>query len=304
MKRYPALESEAPSDLGISTPIEHRWIDVGEVRLHVALAGPEDGNPLILLHGFPEAWFGWGRQIEALAGAGFRLAMPDQRGYNLSEKPAGVACFGLDRLADDIVGLAAALGWKTYGVVGHDWGAAVTWQLVHSRPTGLVAASVLNVPEPRVMLRFVLTSRQFFRSWYVFFFQLPWLPEWLLRRSGWAALSRVLAKTSTPGTFSEAELARYRKAWNRPGAITAMLSWYRAAVRTPPPRPADPRVTVPMLILWGELDSALGKDMVDPSAALVDDVRVIRFPHASHWVQHEEATAVNEALIAFFSPRL
>lgn len=304
MKRYPALDSETPSDLDLSTPIEHRWIDVGDVCLHVALAGPEDGKPLILLHGFPEAWFGWASQIDALAAAGFRLAVPDQRGYNLSEKPVGVSSFGIDRLADDIVGLAAALGWETYSVVGHDWGAAVTWKLAHSAPPGLVAAAVLNVPDPHVMLRFMLTSRQFFRSWYIFFFQLPWLPEWLLGRSSWAILCRILVKSSAPGTFSEVALARYRRAWSRPGAITAMLSWYRAAVRSPPPISTAHRVTVPMLILWGELDSALGKDMVDPSAALVDDVQVIRFPLASHWVQHEEATAVNDALIAFFNERI
>ena len=300
MKLHPALPDETPADLGLSIPIEHRWVDAGGVCLHVALAGPEDGAPLILLHGFPEAWFGWALQIEPLAEAGFRVAIPDQRGYNLSEKPGRVRRFRLDQLATDVIELAAALGWARYGVVGHDWGAAVTWQLVDTRPPGLVAAAVLNVPELRVMQRFVFTSRQLFRSWYIFFFQFPWLPEFLLRRRDWAALTRKLTKSARSGTFSETALAWHRRAWSRPGAMTAMIGWYRAAARRPPPRRAHPRVGVPMLILWGERDVFLGKEMVEPSAALVDDVKVIRFPEATHWVQHEEAPAVNAALIEFF----
>jgi len=300
MKSQDAVTDATPIDLGLNTPIEHRWIDVGEVTLHVALAGPETGRPLILLHGFPEAWFGWRHQIDALVGAGFRLAIPDQRGYNLSEKPAGVKAYALPRLAADVAGLATALGWTQYRVIGHDWGAAVVWQLVETPPPGLLAAAVINVPELRVMLRHVYRTRQFFRSLYILFFQLPWLPEWALCRKNGEILAQRLVDSSKPGTFGPEELEGYRRAWARPGAMQAQLGWYRSGARRPPPKRRQGPVEVPMLILWGEQDQFLGKEMVSPSAACVRHVEVVRFPDATHWVAHEEPAAVNAALVDFF----
>lgn len=304
MSGWPPLSDATPVDLEIETPVTHRWLDVGEVTLHVALAGPEDGRPLILLHGFPEAWFGWRHQIDALATAGFRVAMPDQRGYNLSGKPPKVSDYALPKLAQDVAGIARALGWKRYGVVGHDWGAAVVWQLMDAPPTGLVAACAINVPHLRVMRRFLLTSRQIIRSLYILFFQLPWIPEWALGRNASETLVQKLLTSSIPGTFSDAELADYRRAWGREGALRSGLAWYRAAFRRPKVPPKGQRITVPMLILWGEQDQFLGKEMVAPSADCVEDVEVIRFPDATHWVAHEAPEAVNAALVKFFGARL
>ncbi len=304
MTSFPSLSDETPVALGLATPVAHQWVNVGDVVLHVALAGPEDGLPVILLHGFPEAWFGWRHQIDALVDAGFRLAIPDQRGYNLSEKPKRVRDYALPALARDVEGLAAALGWDRYAVVGHDWGSAVVWQLVQHPPAGLVAASVINVPELVVMRRHVFTTRQLFRSLYILFFQLPWLPEWTLLKNQGRILANRMVSSSRPGTFSDAELAHYRRSWAHPGAIRSPLAWYRSAGRRPPPRPETRQVSLPMLILWGEQDQFLGKEMVGPSAACVDDVEVIRFPSATHWVQHEEPAAVNAALIRFLTDKL
>lgn len=287
----------------MSTDLRHRTLDAGGLDLHLVSAGPEDGPPLLLLHGFPEAWFGWQRQIPRLAAAGFHVLVPDQRGYNRSARPRGVAAYGLDRLCGDVVGLLDALGVERTLLAAHDWGAAVAWWTAVRFPERVERMAILNVPHPVVMRRHLLRSRaQRRRSWYMFFFQIPWLPEFLLRRRDFAFLVKGLVAIARQGTFSDADLARYRQAWSRPGALTAMLNWYRAALRHPPQRPASVRVSVPTRILWGQKDPALGEEMVDPSLALCDHGSAERFPELSHWLQHEEPELIAARLVAFFGP--
>jgi len=277
----------------------HRTVATNGIRLHAVEAGPADGRLLILLHGFPELWHGWHRQIEAFAAAGFRVLVPDQRGYNLSDKPRGVASYRLDRLVQDVVGLIDEAGRDRACLVGHDWGGAVAWWVGVNFPQRLERLALLNIPHPYVMRRHLLHNpAQRRKSWYIFFFQLPWLPEVYWRRRNWANGVRSLVATSRPGTFSEADLDVYRQAWSQPGAITSMIHWYRAALRMPPPRPASPRVKVPALLLWGTGDRFLGKEMAQPSIDLCDDGRLV-FLDASHWVQHEEPAAVHRLLAEF-----
>jgi epoxide hydrolase 4 len=284
-------------------PIElrHRTIATNGVRLHAVEAGPPEGRLLILLHGFPEFWYGWHRHIETFAAAGYRVLVPDQRGYNLSDKPRGIASYRLDRLAGDVVGLIDDAGRERACLAGHDWGGAVAWWVGVNFPKRLDRLALLNIPHPYVMRRHLLHDRaQRRRSWYIFFFQLPWLPEIYLRRSNWAYGARALTVTSRPGTFSEADLALYRQAWSQPGAISAMIHWYRAALRLPPPRPASPRVEVPTLLLWGTGDRFLGREMAKPSIDLCDDGRLV-FLDATHWVHHEEPGEVQRYLAEFFA---
>jgi pimeloyl-ACP methyl ester carboxylesterase len=283
-----------------TSELRHRTIATNGIRLHAVEAGPADGRLLILLHGFPELWLGWRRQIEPLAAAGFRVLVPDQRGYNLSDKPRGVGSYRLDRLARDVVGLIDDAGRERACLVGHDWGGAVAWWVGVNFPQRLERLALLNIPHPYVMRRHLLHDRaQIRRSWYIFFFQLPWLPEAWWRRRNWAAGVRALTATSRRGTFSAADLEIYRQAWSQPGAITAMIHWYRAALRQPPPRPASPRVKVPVLLLWGTGDRFLGKEMAQPSIDLCDDGRLV-FLDATHWVQHEEPAEVHRRLVEFF----
>src|SRR5579872_6661067 len=186
-------------------PIElrHRIVATNGVRLHAVEAGPPEGRLLILLHGFPELWYGWHRHIEAFAAAGYRVLVPDQRGYNLSEKPRGVASYRLDRLAADVVGLIDDAGRERACLAGHDWGGAVAWWVGVNFPRRLDRLALLNVPHPYVMRRHLLHDRaQRRRSWYIFFFQLPWLPELYLRRNNWTEAARALTVTSRPGTCS------------------------------------------------------------------------------------------------------
>lgn len=271
------------------------------VRLDVTQAGPDDGPLAILLHGFPEGAYGMRRQRDALAAAGWRVWTPDQRGYGASAKPHAVAAYQLDQLASDVVGLMSAAGVTRACVAGHDWGALVAWWLAITRPECVARLAILNVPHPTAARWAMLRHpAQLWRSGYIAFFQIPWLPEALLRRDHWAPALHSLRASARPGTFSAADDAAYRAAWDQPGAMTAMLNWYRALLRFPPREPAQPRVRVPTLILWGQRDRFLLPALAAASAALCDDAQLVTFPTISHWVQHEAAAAVNGHLIRFF----
>lgn len=281
----------------------HAYIETNKpsgnpVNLHVVQAGPEDGPLIILLHGFPEFWYGWKHQIEPLAEAGFRVWVPDQRGYNLSDKPTGTDAYRLDTLVADVIGLIDAAGRQKAVIVGHDWGAAVAWWTAVSHPERVERLVVMNVPHPIVMKKFARRDLgQLRRSWYIGFFQLPWLPETLSRLGNWAAFARTLLSSSRPGTFRRVDLAQYKTAWSQPGAVTAMINWYRAALQKPPARQSTIRVTVPTLLIWGTHDKFLKRDMAQPSIDLCDNGRVVFLENATHWVQHEEVERVNELII-------
>jgi pimeloyl-ACP methyl ester carboxylesterase len=282
-----------------------RFVDADGVSLHVVEAGPADGPLVVLLHGFPEFWYGWRHQIEPLAAAGYRVLVPDQRGYNTSDKPRRVADYRIERLARDVLALIDNAGRDVATVVGHDWGAAVAWWLGSHHPERLERLGILNVPHPFVMRRHLLTNpRQIRRSWYIFFFQVPFLAEaWLRRRNGRMA-ERILLATSRAGAFGDEDIARYREAWARPQAMRSMVNWYRAAIRGAA-RPFGPtRVPIETLIIWGSRDAALGREMVAPSLELCDRGRAVFFENASHWVQHEEAESVTRLLKRFLAKGL
>ncbi len=282
---------------------EHRNLPgAGGVTLHAALAGPADGPLVVLLHGFPEFWYGWRHQIGPLAAAGLRVVAPVQRGYNLSGKPEGTSAYALDRLADDVLALADALGHERFAVVGHDWGGVVAWHLAAREPGRVARAAVLNAPHPATVQAFARAHpSQLARSWYVAFFQLRGIPEGLMRLGDHAWLSRALVGSSRPGTFTEADLRLYREAWRRPGALTAMVNWYRALPRRPPP-PGHGRVGgVPVRVIWGDRDAFLDPALVEAGLALCDRGEAFLLKDATHWVQHEEATAVNRLLVEFLA---
>jgi len=278
-----------------------RFVRANGIRLHVVEAGPEGGPPVVLLHGFPELWYGWRGQLGALADAGFRVIVPDQRGYGLSEKPAGVAAYDVKTLAADVVGLLDACGLAEASIVGHDWGAVVAWWLALAHPERVSRLGVLNVPHPAVMRGHLLSNpRQVARSWYVFFFQLPRLPERFLARNDFANLARAV-RSGRRGTCTDADLAVYREAWARPGALTGMVNWYRAALRSASRRLPRLRVGVETLVLWGARDRFLGREMAGESAALCERGRLELFEQATHWLQHDEKDAVNERLLRFLT---
>lgn len=281
--------------------VAHQFLDTNGVRLHVVTAGPSDGPLVVLLHGFPEFWYGWLPQIEHLAARGYRVLAPDQRGYNTSDKPAEVAAYRLDILGEDIRGLIRAMGRTKAFLVGHDWGGAVSWWLAGTSPELIERAVVLNMPHPAVLRRKMLRDfGQLKRSWYIGLFQLPLLPERLLTQDRGARMAEMMRRTSAPGAFSDADLERYRDAWQQPGAARGMLSWYRTLSRAPLPEPPSLQLEVPLLMLWGEQDVALGPELVDLSLPYCRRGRAVRVPQATHWIHHEVPERVNAEISAFF----
>jgi pimeloyl-ACP methyl ester carboxylesterase len=282
--------------------LEHVFLPTNDIRLHVVQSGSRYGSLVILLHGFPEFWYGWRRQIQPLADAGLRVWAPDQRGYNLSDKPRGIGAYRLDELAKDVVGLIDAAGVDQCYLAGHDWGAAVAWWVALRYPERLHKLAILNVPHPAVMMHNLMSSlRQLRRSWYMFFFQVPSLTEAILRNNDCEQLVRMLMTGSKPGSFNPEDIDKYRQAWWRKEAITSMLNWYRAAIQMPPPISGDLRIRVPTLMLWGAQDIALGREMAQPSLDLCDEGKLVFFESSSHWVQHDASEAVNKYLADFFT---
>jgi epoxide hydrolase 4 len=280
--------------------LRHITVPADGLELHVVESGPEHGSPVVLLHGFPEFWYGWRHQIAPLADAGFRVLAPDQRGYSESDKPAPVSAYALDTLASDVAALIRWTGRPRAAVVGHDWGGIVAWWLAIRKPGLVERLAVLNAPHPLAFRRHLRSSpRQMLKSWYMLAFQIPGLPEMMLRRRDWRGLADGLRGSSRAGTFADSDLDQYRHAWSRDEAITTMIHWYRAAIRHGPSPPADPRVRVPTQILWGAQDRFLDRRLAGLSLDLCDLGRLEWIEEATHWLHHEESGRVNRLLIDF-----
>ena len=280
--------------------IEFARVATNGIALNVAQAGPESGPLAILLHGFPEFWYGWKRHMPALAAAGFRVWAPDQRGYNTSDKPPHVRDYSLDTLAADVVGLIDAAGCERAILVGHDWGAAVAWWVANNHPERLNKLVIINVPHPLVLRQLLRTNpRQLARSWYMFAMQLPWLMEWAGRRNNWRAMIEGLQTSSLPGTFTDADFDEYRRAWSQPGAFTAMLNWYRAMFRYGARRTKQERITTPTLMLWGRRDKFIGPEGADLSLAMCDRGDLVMFDDNTHWLQHERPDEIAQRIVEF-----
>ena len=278
------------------------YAELSEVRLHYVEAG--EGPLVVLVHGFPEFWFSWRFQVAALATAGFRVVAPDMRGYNLSSRPSKVAAYDIDRLAADVRDLIRERGAERALLAGHDWGGSVAWLTAMNHPEAVERLATLNAPHPRRILHGLRRPRQLARSWYMLFFQLPWLPELSARARGWWAWRRLFANEARPEAFTPADMERYVEAWSRPGAPTAMINFYRAALRQSPRRAEARirRVDAPTLVIWGERDRHLGAELAEPDPADVPNLeRVVRLPEASHWVHQDEPERVSQLLIDFFS---
>lgn len=274
---------------------------VNGVTLHVVEAGREGDPVVILLHGFPEFWWAWRHQIGPLADAGFHVVAPDMRGYNESDAPPAVADYRLDTLAADVVALADAVGATRFHLVGHDWGAVVGWRVAVAHADRLERVVLMDGPHPDVLLRQALTHpTQALRSTYVAFFQLPWLPEATLGAFGFAGLKAAMRGSARADAFEPGALDRYARAWARPGALTAMLNYYRA-LRLRPSAGAPARITPPTLVLWGERDQALELRVADASVALCDRGRLTVVPGATHWLHLEESARVTAEIIGFLA---
>jgi pimeloyl-ACP methyl ester carboxylesterase len=278
--------------------LRHGYAQINGIRLHYVTAG--SGPLLLLLHGFPDFWFSWRRQIPALAER-FTVVAPDQRGYNETDKPGWG--YGVDVLVADVVELIGALGHERAMLVGHDWGGAVAWAAAIARPHRVARLAVINTPHPAVFAEQLRSNpRQMARSAYMGFFALPLLPELALRAGDYAAIERELRR-DLPGAISAAEIAAYKDAIRRPGALTAALGWYRAAARQGARglfAGTAMRCTVPTLQIWGDRDPYLGPELYAHTGRFAPDLASLPIPGAGHWAHQWVPDQVNEALLAFF----
>lgn len=282
---------------------EHVRIPLPGVSLHAAVAGPESGPLAVLLHGFPEFWYSWRHQIPALADAGFRVIAPDQRGYNLSDKPAGMHAYRLDALTADVAGILDWAGSDRVTLVAHDWGGAVAWRFAMDYAERVERLVVMNAPHPVAFARELRKWRQRRRSWYMMAFQIPWLPETLLALSPLRTARLFFRGTAVrKAAFSDEDLRRFAEALGQPGALRAMIHWYRAGFRFPPKQRARP-IHAPTLLIWARDDVALGEELTRGLEKWVPDLTVHYIEDCGHWVQNEAPDQVNAAMLEFLRGR-
>jgi pimeloyl-ACP methyl ester carboxylesterase len=292
-----------PSDLDV----RHAFADVNDLRMHYVEAGPAaapDAVPVLLLHGFPEMWWSWRYQIPTLAAAGYRVIAPDLRGYNETQAKGP---YDIDTLRDDVVALLDHLKIDKAVVVSHDWGGAVAWHLAGTRQARCAKLVAMNCPHPLVFQRAIRRWSQTRRSWYIFFFQIPWLPETLLAARGGEAVARILRSAAVDKThFGTGEIRPFMEAVQKPGRARAMVEWYRAAFQGGlqamrgggAVAPAPPAITIPTLILWGMNDVALNFDDIVPGTRrYAPGVEIHTIPDCGHFVQQEQPEEVNRLLL-------
>ncbi len=285
--------------------ISHGFADVGDVRLHYAECGAGN-NLIILLHGFPECWYSWRHQLPVL-GRRYHVIAPDMRGYNLSDKPPRVRDYRIEFLVEDLVRLIRYFGKDKAAIVAHDWGAGVAWALAQRHPEMVSRLVAMQVPPPAAW-RANFTLRQLRHSWYMFFFQLPRMPEAWARANDFARLVKMYKETTArPGVFTDKDIEVYKEALRQPGALTAGINYYRANVfkslfrgGVETPKENDGRIRVPTLFIYGEQDHAVLPETVRGLGRFIDaPYSELRIPDSAHWVQNEAVEQVNTALLNF-----
>ncbi|QDI91285.1 alpha/beta hydrolase [Salicibibacter halophilus] len=284
------------------TNLDFLYVQTNGIELHVATAGPKEGELVILLHGFPEFWFGWRKQIQPLANAGYKVVVPDQRGYNKSQKPAGIRSYEINQLQNDVIGLINYFQRDHATIIGHDWGGAVAWHLASTHPHKVRQLIVINIPHPGVFPKVMATTpSQWLRSSYMLFFQFPKVPESILSNNNFKIMKQAIQYSSRRGTFTQDDLAAYKTAWQKPKAITSMLNWYRAiSISMLSVRKSFP-INVPTKIIWGTGDHFLSKALAKESLKFIESGSGIWVEEATHWVHQEQPELVNDQLIRFLN---
>lgn len=273
------------------------FVEAGELTFEVAQAG--DGDHLaLLLHGFPELHYSWRHQIPLLAKMGYRVWAPNLRGYGGTSRPEGVRAYALDKLTGDVDALINASGAKKVTLFAHDWGAIIAWAYAITRKTALERLVIMNVPHPKCGEREIKRWHQRKKSWYIYFFQLPFLPEKMLGREGGDAVGNLIARTACNRDLFGREVRQvYSDAARREGARKAMVNYYRALARHRDTLPmGDYRVEVPTLMVWGEEDVAIHIKCTEGTEDWVSDLTLKRLPGVSHWVQQDAPDEVNAIL--------
>jgi epoxide hydrolase 4 len=288
-----------------SKVVTHGYAQLKDVRLHYAEAGAQNSELVILLHGFPEFSYSWRHQLPVL-GEKYHVIAPDMRGYNLSDKPTRVEDYDIEPLASDVIQLIDHFGAQLATVIGHDWGAGVAWAVAQKYPDRVRRLVVMQVP-PAPIWRKNMSLKQFFRSWYMLFFQLPRIPEWAISRKNFESIDRMFReKVINKNAFDDEDIRRYKEAIQQPGAVSAGINYYRANLKrlTSGRKDVDTginrRVPMPTLFIFGEQDFAIVPKTVEGVRDYVSGpFDELRLPNCGHWVQNEAVAEVNKALLEF-----
>ena len=282
--------------------LRHARVTGDGIDLHVVVAG--EGPPIILLHGFPENWRSWRRQIPVLAARGFSVWVPDMRGYNLSGRPLEQNAYQLDHLVADVAELIRATGRPRAHIVGHDWGGIIAWTFADKHPELVDRLIILNAPHLKIYAQEVRHPRQMFKSWYMLFFLLPRLPELALSANNFKAVRDMFKlRPARKGAFSDKDIEAYIEALSQPGALTAALNYYRANLTIANMRKIalSAPINAETLVIWGELDPALGIQLLEGLERVAPRLRIHRIQDSSHWIQNEAPDEVNRVMIDFLS---
>jgi pimeloyl-ACP methyl ester carboxylesterase len=279
-------------------PWKHAYIVSNGVKLHYVTQG--DGPLLLFLHGFPEFWYSWRHQIPAFAND-YRVVAIDLRGYNDSDKPHDLNSYVMEEFILDIEGVIHGLGYETCVLVGHDWGGAIAWSFATAYPNLVSKLAILNMPHPAKFIAGLWQPQQLLRSWYIFAFQIPGLPEFLLEQGDYQRIADLFTQTAVnKAAFSPADLEAYKDAAARRGALPAMLSYYRNFWKGGLDREWAP-IPCPTLLIWGEGDVALGSELIEGTEAYAPNFRLEMIANAGHWVQQEQPQLVNQYLREFLA---
>ena len=283
--------------------ISHESIKTNGLRFEVTTAGTGDKLAL-LLHGFPECAYSWRYQVPLLVRMGYRVWAPDLRGYGKSDKPRRISDYAIDKLEQDVADLIDASDATSVLLGGHDWGGLIAWHFAMYGLRPIERLVIMNVPHPACFYQGARTLRQLRKSWYIAFFQIPWLPELLLSRRNYELVAHAFTRMAVDKSrFPDEVLEVFRKNASEPGALTAMLNYYRAARRSARVhrQRGFPRIEVPTLMIWGERDAALGRELTYGTSQYVSDLTMRYLPDVSHWVQQEAPETVNAMLEAWLN---
>ncbi|MBF2046093.1 MAG: alpha/beta fold hydrolase [Elainella sp. C42_A2020_010] len=281
-----------------TSQLQHEFIVSNGLRLHYVTQG--EGPLMLMLHGFPEFWYSWRHQIPEFA-QHYKVVALDLPGYNESDKPSDLSAYRLSELVQNVRGVIQGLGYDRCVLVGHDWGGAIAWNFAYAHPQLVERLIVLNLPHPAKFAAGLRTPQQLLRSSYIFFFQVPLLPEWVVQTFDYQPIAAGLSNVAVNKTaFTAADLEAYKQAAAQPGALTAMLNYYRANFWQPELTSQNwGMLTTPTLLIWGEDDVALGKELTYGTEAYVADLTVRYIPQCGHWVQQEKPDLVNQYMREF-----
>ena len=280
-------------------PWTHDFITTNGVRLHYVTQG--SGPLMLLLHGFPEFWYSWRHQIPEFA-KDYKVVAIDLRGYNDSDKPADSTAYSMPEFINDVQGVITGLGYEKCVLVGHDWGGAIAWSFAYAHPEMVERLIVLNIPHPAKFAEGLRTPQQLLRSGYIFFFQLPFLPELLIQLNDYQALEQAFkGMAKNKNAFTAADIEAYKNAFAKPGALTAAINYYRNVLQGSSLQSSWSVLEVPTLMIWGEDDIPLGKELTYGTEQYVRDFQIKYIPNCSHWVQQEQPQLVNQYMREFLT---